>query len=93
MHEMDHLDAILRKMAGAPVPIGLETVDRTVFARIAVSAATSVRAGFGAKTIGAALAIGVMGATVPTGAPGALNDLSPLGPVSPLAPSVLLVGE
>ena len=89
---MDDLDAVLMKLAQAPVPASLDMIEARVFARIAARPAARVGMGIGAMTIAAALAIGIFGARIPTKETGAVSPLSPLGPVSPLAPSTLLAG-
>lgn len=90
---MNQLDTLLARLAEAPVPDRLAFTEHAVLARISSLSATRARTNFGATTIGFALAIGVIGATVPTEEASASRTLSPLGPISSLAPSVLLVGE
>ena len=89
---MDQLDAILAKMALAPVPEGLESMDRAVLARIAASSTRILRAGVSSAAIGLALSIGVISAAMPAREASATSSLTPLG-MSPLAPSALLMGE
>lgn len=88
---MDELDAVLMRLAQAPVPSGLEGIEAQVMARIASQPAVRVGAGIGAMTIAAALIMGMVGAGMPAKQASAAS-LSPLGPVSPLAPSTLLLG-
>lgn len=90
---MDQLDTLLGKLAQAPVPDRLEFMEQAVLARISSLSTTRARTNFGATTIGFAMAIGVIGAAVPTQEASASGSLSPLGHISSLAPSVLLVGE
>ncbi len=88
---MDDLDAMLMRLAQAPVPASLDGIEARVLARIGARPAVRVGMGVGAMTIAAALVIGVVGAGVPAKSASAAS-LSPLGPVSPLAPSTLLLG-
>ncbi len=89
---MDDLDAVLAKMAHAPVPASLDGMEARVLARIAARPAARAGAGIGAVTIAIALVMGVFGAGFPAREAGAVSALSPLGPMSPLAPSILLAG-
>lgn len=88
---MDDLDAVLMRLAHAPVPASLDGIEARVLARIAARPAVRVGMGVGAMTIAAALVMGMVGAGVPAKQASAAS-LSPLGPVSPLAPSTLLLG-
>lgn len=90
---MSDLDAMLTRLAQAPVPTSLEGMEARVLARIAARpVASAAGIGVGAMTIAAALAMGIVGAGVPARHAEVMSPLSPLGPVSPLAPSTLLVG-
>lgn len=89
---MHDLDAMLMRLAQAPVPAHLDGIEARVLARIAARPAVRVGMGAGAMTIAAALVIGVIGAGVPAREARAAYTLSPLSPVSPLAPSALLLG-
>lgn len=89
---MDDLDAVLMRLAQAPVPASLDGIEARVLARIAARPAVRVGMGVGAMTIAAALVMGMVGAGVPVKEASAASSLSPLGSVSPLAPSTLLVG-
>ena len=89
---MDDLDAVLTKMAHAPVSASFDAMEARVLARIAARPATRAGLGIGAMTIAAALVIGVVSAGFPAREAGAVSALSPLGPMSSLAPSTLLVG-
>jgi hypothetical protein len=89
---MDNLDAVLMRLAHAPVPESLEGIDARVLARISARPVARVGIGVGAMTIAAALVMGIFGAGVPAKEARAVSPLSPLGPVSPLAPSTLLAG-
>ena len=89
---MDDLDAVLTRMAHAPVPASLDGIEARVLARIAARPTARAGMGIGAMTIAAALVMGAFGAGFPAREAGAVSALSPLGPVSPLAPSTLLVG-
>jgi hypothetical protein len=88
---MDDLDAVLMRLAQAPVPASLDGIEARVLARIAARPAVRVGMGIGAMTIAAALVMGMVGAGVPAKQASAAS-LSPLRPVSPLAPSTLLLG-
>ncbi len=90
---MDNLDAILTRLAEAPVPASLDMIQARVLARIAAQPAATSGTGMAAITIAAALVMGILGARVPGRATGTALPLSPLAPVSPLAPSTLLAGE
>lgn len=90
---MNDLDAMLAKLAQAPVPAGIDGMEARVLARIAARPIARVGMGVGATTIAVALVMGVLGAGVPAKQGSAMSPLSPLGPVSPLAPSTLLLGE
>ena len=85
------LDAVLMRLAQAPVPASLDGMEDRVLARVAARPAARAGLGVGAMTIAAALVMGIFGAGVPAKEASAAS-LSPLGPVSPLAPPTLLVG-
>ena len=89
---MDDLDAMLMRLARAPVPASLDGIESKVLARIAARPVASAGIGVGAVAIAVALGMGVFGAGVPARQTG-VSPLSPLGPVSALAPSTLLAGE
>ena len=89
---MDDLDALLARLAHAPLPPALDNLEARVLARIAAQPAVRSEFGFGAVAIGAAMTMGVAGAGVPAAPVFAVSTLAPLGPNSPLAPSVLLMG-
>ncbi len=89
---MDNLDALLMRLANAPVPASLDGIEARVLARISARSVTRVGIGIGAMTIAAALMMGIFGAGVPANRASAASLLFPLGPGSPLAPSTLLVG-
>ena len=88
---MDNLEAVLMRLAQAPVPAGLDMIEAGVFARIAARPAASASIRVGVMTIAAALVMGIVGARIPAGQTGLVSPLSPLAAVSPLAPSTLLV--
>lgn len=88
---MDQLDMILGKLARAPAPERLVSIDQVVLARIAASSTEMIRAGLSAATIALALSIGVFSAAMPSREASATRSLTPLG-MSPLAPSALLLG-
>lgn len=90
---MDNLDAMLTKLAQAPVPASLDGIEARVLARIGARPVARASAGVGTVTIAVALVMGIVGAGVPAREAGAVTSLSPLGPRSPLAPSTLLAGE
>lgn len=89
---MDDLDAILIKLARAPLSENLDAMEAKVLARITAQPVAHGGMGIGVTTIAVALVMGIVGG-------GSANDgvaISPasaLGPVSPLAPSTLLLGE
>lgn len=89
---MDDLDAALARLARAPTPLALDTIEAKVFARIALQ--PTARSGFavGAFAVVAALTMGVAGAGLPAASAEAGSPLSPFGPNTPLAPSTLLAG-
>lgn len=89
---MNNLDAVLMRLAYAPVPESLDGIEARVLARIAARPVARAGMGLGAMTIAVALVMGIVGAGVPAKEASAASSLSPLGPVSPLAPSTLLVG-
>lgn len=88
---MDDLDALLTRLAQAPVPTSLDGMEARIFARIAARPARA-RIGIGSAAIAVALGMGVVGAGVPARET-SVSPLSLLGPVSTLAPSTLLGGE
>lgn len=90
---MDNLDAVLMRLAHAPLPTGLEEIDAKVLARIAARPAARVGMAAGAMTIAAALFMGVVGANVPAQDARETSTLFPLRADMALAPSTLLVGE
>lgn len=89
---MNDLDAMLTKLATAPVPVELDGMEARVLARIAKRPIARGGMGIGAMTIALALGMGIVGAGVPARQVSAMSPLSPLGPVSPLSPSTLLLG-
>jgi hypothetical protein len=89
---MDDLDAALARLAHAPLPPALDNLEARVLARIAAQPAVRAGFGFGAATIGAAMIMGVVGASLPAAPAYAVSTLTPFGPSSPLAPSTLLLG-
>ena len=89
---MDDLDALLARLAHAPLPPALDYLEVRVLARIAAQPSARSGFGFGAIAIGAAMILGVAGAGVPVTPVFAVASLAPLGLSSPLAPSTLLMG-
>lgn len=89
---MNDLDAMLSKLAMAPVPASLDGMEARVLARITARPMARVGMGIGVTTIAIALLMGIVGAGVPAKQASAMSPLSPLGPASPLAPSTLLLG-
>jgi hypothetical protein len=84
----DEIDRAMARLAAAPVPARLKSMDSAVFARLRAEAAEArsvTRLGM-AATIGA-LAIGVAGSAI-SAAPA--PPLSPFGVSAPFAPSTLL---
>ena len=88
---MDELDRVLMQLASVPAPAGLDAIDDGVFARLTVSPTYGVRRGIGAATVAVALAIGIVGATLPS-RDAAATSLTPLAAMSPLSPAALLLG-
>lgn len=88
---MDDLDELLGRLARAPVPPALASLEDRVLARIAAKPAAQVGIGLSVATVVAALIMGVAagGAAAPASA---VSTLAPLGSHSPLAPSTLLAG-
>lgn len=86
------LDAVLARLAQAPLPASLDSMEDRVLLRIAAPPAPRAGMGIGALTIAAAMVMGIVSAGVPSKDASAAY-LSPLGPTSPLAPSTLLAGE
>lgn len=90
---MDDLDAVLTRMAHAPVPASLDGMEARVLERIGAQPFVARRAGLGIGVMTVvALGIGMAGAELPATASSAAS-LAPLGGASPLAPSALLIGE
>lgn len=89
---MDDLDAILIRLAQAPMPSSVDAIEARVLARIAARPVATASMGIGAITVSVALVFGIVGAGIPAREARAMTRLSPLGPTSPLAPSSLLVG-
>jgi hypothetical protein len=89
---MDDLDALLARLAHAPLPAALDNLEERVLARIAAQPFARSGLGLGAIAIAAAMVLGVAGAGVPAAPAFAVSSLAPLGPSSPLAPSTLLMG-
>jgi len=90
---MNDLDAVLMRLAHAPVPTGLDGIEARVLARIGARPAVRTGMGISVVTIAAALVMGVLGAGFPAKKAGAVSQFALLGPASPLAPSTLLVGS
>lgn len=91
MDSMDDIDRALARLACAPVPAGLDGLEARVLARIGTRPIAR-QTGLGVGVIaGAALVIGMVGASLPSTA-SAVAPLSPLSGNSPLAPSTLLAG-
>ncbi len=90
---MNDLDAMLTKLATAPVETGFDGMEARVLARISARPVASAGIGVGATTIAVALVMGIFGAGLPARQVSAMSPLSPLGLAAPLAPSTLLLGE
>lgn len=86
---MNDLDAMLTRLAHAPVPLALDEIEDRVLARIASRPAAQAGLGVGVLGVAMALAMGVVAGGAPAPAH-AVSSLSPLGPDSSLAPSTLL---
>lgn len=87
---MDDLDAMLTRLAQAPLPAALDGIEGRVFARISSQPAARAALGIGALGVAMALAMGVAAGGAAPSPAYAASSLSPLGPESPLAPSTLL---
>lgn len=88
---MTDLDDLLERLARAPVPARLATMEAEMLARIAAlptGAAAGIGSGIGMLAIVIAAGLGVVGATVPA----APAHATPFGMTDALAPSTLLAG-
>ena len=90
---MDDLDLMLARLASAPVPAELASIDAAVLERIAARPAPMF--GYAAVAGAAILALltGVAGGMWPGNPQHASETLTPFGPSSPLAPSTLLASN
>lgn len=87
---MDDIDDVLKRLATAPVPVQLASIDNRVWAGIAVSG----REGRSLLAIGRFAVVGAIAMGIAVGgleAPVATVAPTPLSLNSPLAPSTLLV--
>ena len=87
---MNDIDAALTKLAREPTP-SLQDMQSRVLARVGANTTTRSSAGIELLVVGAALAMGVAGASLTARPARAEASLAPLGGHSPLAPSTLLI--
>ena len=87
---MNDLDELLGRLARAPTPVALDSLEDRVLARLKSKPSARNGIGLGVATALAALMMGMAGG-VPASATG-ISPLAPLGPAAPLAPSSLLLG-
>lgn len=90
---MDDLDAMLNRLAHAPLPPALDMIECQVLAKIASRPAARTAFGVGALSVALALAMGIFAGGGSLTPANRASSLSPLSPDSPLAPSTLLAGE
>ena len=86
---MDDLDKVLERLAAAPVPAALTSMDEHVFSGVMESRARRAARGVGLATVGAALVMGVASAGMPL-RQAEPSSLAPLGSVPTLSPAALL---
>lgn len=86
---MTDLDTILMRLATAPLPTALDSIDERVFSGVVAVRSRRLARGIGLVTIGAALAMGVASSAMPAREVGA-QSLAPLSSVPPLSPAALL---
>lgn len=89
---MTDLDTVLMRLAAAPLPAALQSIDERVFSGVAVVRTRRIARGLGAMSIGAALVMGVASAALSPRETGA-TSLAPLGSVPALSPAALLGAE
>ena len=86
---MTDLDTVLKRLAAAPVPAALASIDAGVFSGVAASRSRRMVRGVGVIAVGAALMIGVASAAMSAREAGP-STLAPLGLIPPLSPAALL---
>jgi len=86
---MIDLDTVLKRLAAAPVPAALASMDARVFSGVAETRMRRMARGIGFVTIGAALVMGVASSAMPSREAGP-SSLAPLGSIPPLSPAALL---
>lgn len=93
--DSDTFDAAFERLARAPVPAGLGSLEQAVLAQVAGERPVRQRDmfGFSVTAAAAALAMGIGGGLLPQGGDPAHASLTPLTGAAELAPSSLLVGQ
>lgn len=86
---MTDLDTVLMRLAAAPVPAALASMDARVFSGVAETRTRRMARAVGLATVGAALVMGVVSAAMPAHEAGP-SSLAPLGSIPPLSPAALL---
>ena len=92
---MSNLDEMLARIAGAPLPSRLATMDEAVFAGLAEHQRSSASNSLRSLSIAAiaALAIGVFSTGLPGSPAAAAPSVTPFGAPPALAPSSLLLAS
>lgn len=86
---MTDLDTVLKRLAAAPFPAALASMDARVFSGVAATRTRRLARGVGFATVGAALVMGVVSAAMPAREVGP-SSLAPLSSIPPLSPAALL---
>lgn len=86
---MTDLDNVLRRLAAAPVPAALASMDELVFSGVVETRTRRMARAVGLATVGAALVMGAASAAMPT-REASPSTLAPLGSIPPLSPAALL---
>ena len=90
-----NVDAALERLANAPCPPGLATIEGSVLAQISSERPARQRDSLGLSAVAAfgAMTLGLAGGILPAEADDARSPLLPLTGASELAPSSLLAGH
>jgi hypothetical protein len=86
---MTELDTLLMRLASAPVPAALASMDARVFSGVTATRTRRMARGVGFATVGAALVMGVASVAMPVREADP-STLASLGSIPPLSPAALL---
>ena len=88
---INDIDLLLMRLAQAPLPASLASIDQGVLSRVTADAAYRAHRKLGIATISAALVLGMAGAAMQS-RDAAATSFAALSSISPLSPAALLGG-